>query len=252
MNIRRSYFGLNGLLACLFLVLQTAPAWAGIVVEGTRVVYPSNKREVSVNLRNNGSKPALAQVWIDDGNAKAKPGEAKVPFVLAPPLFRIDPAKGQTLRIVYTRDLLPSDRETVFWLNVLDIPPRAAVDPDAPNRLELAFRHRMKLFFRPVDLPGKAGEAPGQVTWTLATRDGKQVLEARNPTPYHVSFSRFELVAGGNTVKANADMLAPFAQQTFGLEGQLPGGSTLVSLKYSFVNDFGGATEGEAPVQLVP
>lgn len=252
MKIRRRYLGLSGLLGFIFLVSQLSPAWAGIVVEGTRVVYPSNKREVSVNLRNNGSKPALAQVWIDDGNAKAKPGEAKVPFVLAPPLFRIDPAKGQTLRIVYTRDVLPADRETVFWLNVLDIPPRAAVDPDAPNRLELAFRHRMKLFFRPVDLPGKAGDAAGQVTWTLVTKDGKPVLEAKNPTPYHVSFSKLALSDGGSSVKAAADMLAPYAQQAFELEGPLTGGTSAGIVKYSFVNDFGGATEGEAPVQLLP
>src|SRR5262245_34692037 len=111
-------------------------AAAGVSVNGTRVVYPAAKREVTLSLRNPGEAPSLVQAWLDTGNQFSKPGDSKVPFVLTPPLFRLDPGKVQSIRLVYTHDPLPEDRETVFWLNVLDIPPRAAKNPDLPNQLD--------------------------------------------------------------------------------------------------------------------
>ncbi len=113
------------------------------------MVYPAAKREVTIHIRNPSDTPSLVQAWLDAGDPHAKPGESKVPFVMTPPLFRLDPTKGQSLRLVYTHDPLPEDRESLFWLNVLDIPPRAATNPDLPNQLDLAFKHRMKVFFRP-------------------------------------------------------------------------------------------------------
>jgi len=117
-------------------LLAAAPrATAGVVVDGTRVVYPAAKREVTININNPGSVPSLVQAWLDAGDPRAKPGDSKVPFVLTPPLFRLDPTKVQSLRLVYTHDPLPADRESVFWLNVLDIPPRAAANaPHGPAR----------------------------------------------------------------------------------------------------------------------
>src|SRR5580704_15270767 len=101
-------------------------ATAGVVVNGTRVVYPAAKREVTIGIHNTGETPSLVQAWLDAGDPHAKPGESKVPFVMTPPLFRLDPTKVQSLRLVYTHDPLPENRESLFWLNVLDIPPRAA------------------------------------------------------------------------------------------------------------------------------
>src|SRR3984957_10005754 len=129
-------FGLRAHKITLLTLIATtiftaAPhAVAAVVVDGTRVVYPAAKREVTINIHNGGDTPSLVQAWLDAGDAHAKPGESKVPFVLTPPLFRLDPSKSQSLRLVYTHDPLPEDRESLFWLNVLDIPPRTAVNPD--------------------------------------------------------------------------------------------------------------------------
>src|SRR5512146_2342735 len=100
-------------LAILVATLFTAAphAVAGVVVDGTRVVYPAAKREVTINIDNPGSVPSLVQAWLDAGDPHAKPGDSKVPFVLTPPLFRLDPTKVQSLRLVYTHDPLPADRE---------------------------------------------------------------------------------------------------------------------------------------------
>jgi len=225
-------------------------AHAGVVVDGTRVIYPSSKREVSLNLHNDGAAPALVQTWIDAGDPKARQGAADVPFVITPPLFRLEPQKGQTLRVIFTQAPLPMDRESVFWLNVLDIPPRAPANPDAPNHLEMAFRHRMKLFFRPVGLKGDAGAAPSAVQWSIVNENGIPALEAQNRTAYFVSFAGAELVTAGSALAIETDMVPPFASKHFVLPQQ---GAQLrgnITVKYKFVNDYGALTSGEAPVGI--
>lgn len=43
---------------------------------------------------------------------------------LTPPVSRINPGAEQILRIRLTdKNSMPSDRESLWWLNVLDIPP---------------------------------------------------------------------------------------------------------------------------------
>ena len=234
--------------------LTAAPyAAAAVVVDGTRVVYPAAKREASINIRNPGDTPSLVQAWLDAGDPHAKPGESKVPFVLTPPLFRLDPTKVQSLRLVYTHDPLPENRESLFWLNVLDIPPRAAANPDVPNQLELAFKHRMKVFFRPAGLAGSAADAPARLTWKLLSKDGKLVgIEASNPTAYHVSLVQVTATAGGHPVIVKADMVDPFASRSFDLPDPVAAPNGTVALEYSFVNDYGGDVKATASASTVP
>src|SRR5437868_3111030 len=110
-------------LACA--CAMAAPSWASVVISGTRVVYGQRDREVTIRLTNDGEAPALVQAWLDRGDPDVDPATISVPFTLTPPMFRVDPAKGQSLRVIYTQEPLPADRETVFWLNVLEVPPRA-------------------------------------------------------------------------------------------------------------------------------
>ncbi len=154
---------------------------------------------------------------------------------------------------MYTRDPLPADRESLFWLNVLDIPPRGTVNPDVPNQLELAFKHRMKVFFRPPGMPGSAADAPGRLTWKLLSRDGKLVgIEADNPTPYHVSLVQVVATAGDHPLTIKADMVDPFARRAFDVSDPVaaPGGT--VPIDYWFVNDYGGNVKASASATTAP
>lgn len=104
------------------LLLSAGNAWANIVINGTRVLYPENNKEVIVQLINTGDAPALVQSWIDDGDINSTPETANVPFLLSPPVVKVSEHNGQQLRIKKLPANLPGDRESVFFLNVLDIP----------------------------------------------------------------------------------------------------------------------------------
>jgi chaperone protein EcpD len=241
---------LAALAATLFVAAPDARA--GIVIDTTRVVYPAARREVTINIRNDSATPSLVQSWLDAGDANSKPGESAVPFVLTPPLFRLDPTKSQSLRLVYTQEPLPRDRESLFWLNVLDVPPRAAANADRPNQLEMAFKHRMKVFFRPASLKGAAADAPAQITWKQVVTDGKFVaIQASNPTAFHVSLVRLVATINGQPVTIKADMVDPFAGAQFKLETPPAAAGAPVAIEYTFVNDYGGNVKATA-VAAVP
>lgn len=95
-----------------------------IIVNGTRFIYPGNEKEITVQLNNTADRPAVAQAWLDTGDASETPDTIKTPFQITPPISRIDAKGGQTLRIkLMDKNGLPQDKESLWWLNILDIPP---------------------------------------------------------------------------------------------------------------------------------
>jgi chaperone protein EcpD len=232
--------------ACLGALLGGV-AQASVTIGGTRVVYPLDQREVTVKLNNDSSHPALVQVWIDDGRADASPADIKVPFIITPPIFRMDAGKSQTLRVMYGGEPLPQDRETVYWLNVLDIPPKVQAEPDR-NTLQLAYRTRIKMFVRPLKLPGTPEDAPQRLEWRIvhAQADGNgDALAISNPTAYHVSFSELQVVADGRRFNnETGGMVAPYGRTLIAIPPM--SGVHAGRIHYMAISDLGGPIEGDA------
>ncbi|CAB3737438.1 fimbria/pilus periplasmic chaperone [Achromobacter piechaudii] len=223
----------------LVLCAWAIPAQAALVLQGTRLVIKSDVRDAIMLVRNNGGSPVLAQSWIDDGRENLLPAELRVPFVLTPPIMRIEPNSAANIRITYTQEPLPTDRESVFYLNVVETPPR---DPAVANILQFSFQTRIKIFFRPATLRDEAAVAPDKLTWKLVrTAEGKRALEVSNPTPFHVSFARIELVSGNRKIDVDNGMVAPFAQARFPLLVEASGvRDGAFAVRYEAINDFGG------------
>jgi chaperone protein EcpD len=157
----------------------------------------------------------------------------KVPFAMTPPLFRMDPAKGQTLRLFQIPGPVPTDREALYWLNVRDMPPKSANKDD--GMLSIAFRSRLKLFHRPAKLSMQAKDAPMALRWHP---HGDRV-RVDNPTPYFVTITAIE-PQGRAPQALNGVMVAPFSNLDVALEA----GTALRAgqdFHYTIINDFGGA-----------
>ena len=130
---------LNFVKSCLGLILLTAclgAAQAGITLGGTRVIFPGENKEASIRIRN-GDSDVLVQSWLESSSSTDE-----LPFALSPPLARLNANQQQLLRIMYEGRGMPSDRESVFWLNVQEIPKKAS----GQNVLQLAVRQRIKVF----------------------------------------------------------------------------------------------------------
>lgn len=221
-------------------LLAGAPAEAGVIVHGTRQIFPGDQREITVKVENVGTKAALVQAWTDDGDKLASPEDSVTPFILRPPVFRLDGGKSQSMRILFSGAALPQDRESMYYLNVLDIPPTPqAGDVPTGNYLQFSLRTRIKLIYRPKGL-NDVGTAPQKLKWQLV-EDGKGLaLQADNPTPYYVNFGDVGLrVNGVNHIGANALMIAPMSTQRYplpDLRARPSGGN----VQFTYINDQGG------------
>lgn len=229
------------------LGLNLSSALAGIVINSTRVIYPEGKNEVTVRLESQNNHPSLIQSWIDNGNKDEEIKKIKVPFILIPPVTRIEPHQGQTLRISYLEDgfNLPAERESVFWLNVLDIPPKSS-SGKAENLLQMAIRTRIKLFFRPASLQNLSStEAAEKLTWRLVKNSKNIMLEADNNSPFHISITSIETVSAGQRIRAEGDMIAPYAKATYVFPGEK---FSLHKFKYIYINDYGASVPVEKEI----
>lgn len=228
--------------ACLSLFIATTPAQANVLISGTRQIYPAQEREITVQLSNRSNKPALMQAWMDDGDATATPGNAKAPFIVMPPVFRIDAMKGQALRIVKTGAGLPQDRESMFWLNVLEIPAQAKSEVDR-NLLQIAFRSRIKVFHRPEHLPGTPADAAQALSWSLVRKGDAYALRASNGSAYFVTVAQVELNAAGKRYPSqDGASVSPGGTQDFALAGNPESTPPDTKVTYGWMNDFGAVT----------
>ncbi|BBV18652.1 fimbrial chaperone [Citrobacter portucalensis] len=230
--------GLKTLIAAVigFASFQSS---ADVVISGTRIVYQQSMKDVIVNMTNRGQNPLLLQIWIDDGRANVSPQELKLPFVITPPITRMDPGKGQSVRVTYLNQPLAQDRESLFWFNVLEIPKKSAQkDGESQNQLQLAFRTRIKMFFRPDGLKGTAKEAMKQVKWSQTLQGGKLSVVGRNDSPYNVSISGAVFKIGDKKYEINTQSIKPFSSETMPVKGL--SSTTSGEVEYIAINDYGG------------
>lgn len=127
----------------------------GIALGATRVIYPQGSKQTSLPIINSSdSNVFLIQSWVANAD-----GSRSTDFIVTPPLFVIQPKKENILRIMYVGPSLPTDRESVFYLNSKAIP---SVDKNklTSNSLQIATQSVIKLFIRPKDLAEGATHAP--------------------------------------------------------------------------------------------
>ncbi|WP_148363220.1 fimbrial chaperone [Citrobacter youngae] len=232
-------------MCSLLFSLLPIYAQADIVLSGTRIIYPEGQSSVTVHLDNKGQHPLLVQTWLDDGEENKAPEQIQTPFILTPPITRIDAEHGQTVRILYTGGKLPEDQEKLYWFNVLEVPPKDKSHA-SENKLQLAFRTRIKFIYRPKSLNGDLESALKQVDWAFKNKGGKTFLSAKNNSPYYLSLDNGAVLIGGQKYTVNTSMLIPHGEVDFLVTAFSSADiSKHGKITYSAINDFGGETSME-------
>ncbi|EOE1186737.1 fimbrial biogenesis chaperone [Proteus mirabilis] len=195
-------------------------SYAGVIISGTRVIYNEGNKNVSINVKNPDKMPYLIQSWIDDFEEKK---QSK--FTITPPLFRLNPDKENTLRIFLTEEGLPSDQESLFWLNIKTIPATEKTE----NSLQIAFKTQMKLIYRPKTLKNvNFEEEQKKLTWSKER--GKVIVY--NPTPY---FMNFQTIKFNGQLVDDISYVKPFSTKSFDINDNNEHG--LIS--WELINDYG-------------
>ncbi|MBW4217874.1 fimbria/pilus periplasmic chaperone [Enterobacter cloacae subsp. cloacae] len=210
-----------GILASVIsLALSNSAVAAGVALGATRVIYPQDAKQASINVTNSDPHDSfLVQSWVSDDKGN------KVPtFVVTPPLFVLKPGKVNILRMIYSGPALPEDKESVFYLNNKAIPSLDRSTP-AGNSLQIATQSVIKLFVRPAHLNVK----PADAAVMLRCQTEGQNITVSNPSPYFVTLVNVT-VAGK---KQPNMMVPPKGNQSIKATG---------AVSYQTLNDYGAVT----------
>ena len=229
-NMKKMNVGM-AFIAGTLLCAVTTQAQAAIALDRTRIIFGGGDKSVSLSVNNdNPQLPYLAQGWIEDPQGN----KITSPLTVLPPVQRIEPkaksqVKVQALPVIAQ---LPQDRESLFYFNLREIPPKS----DKANTLQVALQTRIKLFYRPKALVKTTAEmaTPWQEQLTLSRQGDKYVVN--NPTPYYVT-----LVDAGSSKNISASgfeplMLDPKGSAPLGISASVLGNAPVLT----YVNDYGG------------
>ncbi|WP_282598253.1 fimbria/pilus periplasmic chaperone [Chromobacterium violaceum] len=218
------------------LTLGQAPFALALSMDAMRYVFTGDKEAISVTVSNDADKTFGGQAWVDNIVEQ----DTRPTFVGTPSFFKVPPKGKQVMRIIKATDL-PQDKESVYWLNLQDIPPA-----QEGSGLAVAMRTRVKLFYRPAGLIKSRKNAEQQI----ALRQGPDGLLMKNVTPY--------IFAIGGVMDANGKALvlpdveaAKLLMFMPGDEVTVPAGTAQVNavddygdLRVHIIQQAGAAAEG--------
>ncbi|WP_411568490.1 fimbria/pilus periplasmic chaperone [Serratia fonticola] len=218
------------LTVALLSAMAAQQVQAAIALDRTRVIFDGSQKSVSLSVSNqNKQLPYLAQGWIEDEQGN----KIQSPLTVLPPVQRIEPGKPSQVKIqaLPAAKLLKQDRETVYYFNLREIPPKST----KANTLQIALQTRIKLFYRPAGIAMDKNATPPQEQMTLSKQGDKYLVN--NPTPYYVTIVDVSSKKDGAGVKGFEPMMVP-------PKGSLPltvsaasvGGNPVLT----YINDYGG------------
>lgn len=218
---------------CILTSLMTSQAIGAIALDRTRIVVNGTDKSMSVTIRNdNKSLPYLAQAWLEDD----KGNKVNDPLVVLPPVQRVEPGTASQVKIQSTPaiDKLPTDRESIYYFNLREIPPRT----NKPNTMQIALQTRVKLFWRPKSIVATEDDYANPWQKKLELKDKGNTYEVVNPTPYYVTVVDAAASRSGASVKGFTPiMIAPKSTELLPAGSKLAMGAKPV---LTYVNDFGG------------
>lgn len=191
------------------------PSNAAFIVSDSRVVYQEGTRSRSVIIGNTGDNASVIQAWIDSGSEGSQNSVA--PFMISPPVIRLNRGERRALSIFYNGNPLPKDRESLFWLNLLELQPTPSND-EQENRLKVAVNLQLKLFYRPSSLTHEQDAILDKVSFQLLREGGSTFIAVENRSPFVVSFSRWDFLLedGSERTLSNIDMtILPFSGRRY-------------------------------------
>lgn len=209
----------------IFMGIQTATA--AINIDRTRIIFPGKDKSVSLVI-NNQSKtmPYLAQSWMED----EKGNKISEPFTVLPPMQRVEPNTKNQIKIITTQGLekLPQDRESLFYLNVREIPPVA----EKENVVQIAIQSRLKMFYRPPQIENNSDKVWAKELKYIHT--GTNLL-IENPSKYYVTLGYLSSNANSNFPGFESVMIAPMSKENVTVP------TTNFSQLYAgYMDDYGG------------
>ncbi|MGF6188974.1 fimbria/pilus periplasmic chaperone [Serratia sp. 2723] len=215
--------------------IKTSTQSFTVKLGATRVVYDPESGGSSLEISNPQEYPILVQSKVLGEDKKST-----TDFMVTPPVFRLDGQQQSRIRIVRTGGEFAHDRETLRWLCVTGVPPKAddewaqgdkKTSKEVSLNIQMSISSCVKLLVRPSSITGGPETVASTLTWN---KEGDK-LKVTNPTPYYMSLSNVRL--GGVTV--NPDYVPPRGSQTLAIPKSASGNK----VEWKVITDYGGESQ---------
>ena len=196
------------IIGVLSLIISSL-AHSGLATASSRIIYEEGESQKSSIVANVNDYPIIVQSWVDEG--EGDPNNVNTPFVVVPPVFRMQPKKNKSIRIFFKGNPLPQDRESVYWLNLYEIPGKDINKKNSSELnkayLNLAMNTQLKIFYRPKKLKRMSlNEIVSELKFSFDKIGGKNYLICQNLSPYNISFSKLKVITATEEINVEQTM----------------------------------------------
>ena len=211
----------------LLLVLFSFNAIASVTLGNTRIIYPSNTLGKDIIFNNNDHSDYIIQAWVDSGDIDSSPENADSDFILMPAMFKIKGKSNQVLRMMYSGQELPLDRESIFYFNFVQFPLSKTND----NQMVVVLKNRVKILYRPEKLASSLMNSVEDLKYKIKSG----TLNINNDSGYHINIANIIIKGPNEEQVINNVTIPPFSSLKESVTIKNP-----KEVKVSFINDQGG------------
>nr|WP_077885137.1 fimbria/pilus periplasmic chaperone [Shigella sp. FC130] len=122
--------------------------YTSIEINKDKFIFIESKNQEVIEIKNSINSDYFIQSWIshyDENN------DSELPFMITPPLFKIEKDEDYSLKIFKIDEIEKKDRETLYKINIKRIPVLSDSD-DNKNLLHISINSVYNLIYRPISI----------------------------------------------------------------------------------------------------
>lgn len=218
----------------IFLLFYPFIAISNLLLDGSRVILYQSDKEASLMIKNTEKYPVIVQSWVDNGDPANTPETiTDVSALSLPPILKLKSNEAQQIRIINKFTNTVQDRESLYWLNLLEITPKQDGQYQEDNLINVTIRLQIKVFYRSDNLNMSISERSNAILFKKI--DNQLFIE--NPTPFYITVQSASIDDNSTIL---LPMLPPFSKQKITVENK-----KITRIKYILLDDWGNAFSDE-------
>ena len=231
-------------LLILFYLFFVSTASASVVMHNTRIIL-NDSYQKRIQLTNNDENDNVVQMWTTtELDKEVKFGTKVEPFIVSPQVFKIKSKEGQSISLNYIGNDLPQDRESVFYLHMLQIPPISDASKSTQQIVVLQ-KTEVKIFYRPKITNFNVNKIDEYLTFK---KNSEGTVTCYNNSPFHIN------IIGGSitSIEEKADsklhsiMIKPYSNYSWNAKNGKSNKKYGSKVVFTYVNDQGAFIKKEA------
>lgn len=165
----------------LFFIFPTY-SQSSIEINKDKFIFIESVNQEIIEINNKANNYYFIQSWVTHYD---KENSNEIPFMVTPPLFKIEKNETFSLKIFKKDEIKERDRETLYRINIKRIPILLNSDNNK-NMLHVSINSVYNLIYRPISIEKDAKDAYKKIEF-LKNKNNEFIIN--NPTPYFIALS---------------------------------------------------------------